>query len=58
MKRENLTTEEYITALEKSNAKLSKELAVSEFQKDHLKKRNKELQEKIAELIKNFGKST
>jgi len=56
--RKNLTDDEYISAIEESNAKLSKQLAISEFQKDHLKKRNSELQQKVTELIRNSGKKT
>jgi hypothetical protein len=53
--KETLTDKEYIAALEASNAKLSKLLAISEAQKDHCKARVRELQTKVAELIKNSG---
>jgi hypothetical protein len=57
-KRNDLTDEEYIAALEASNAKLSRLLAISEAQKDHLKARVSELQEKFAEFLKNSENSS
>jgi len=45
----NLSDAEYIKALEKQNAKLSSLLAISEGQKDHLKKQLAELRDKFRE---------
>jgi hypothetical protein len=55
--RRDLPDREYIEVLETKNARLDKLLTISEAQKDHLRGRNKELQEKIAEIIKNSGES-
>ncbi len=46
-----LTKDEYIAAIEKKNAQLSRLLAISEFQKDKLKREMKELQDEYKKLI-------
>jgi len=48
---EELKKDEIIEALEKSNAKLSNLLAISEYQKDHLKTLVAELRQALAEEI-------
>jgi len=53
MTKRDLTDKEYILHLEAKIARLGRLLDISETQKEHLKKKNHNLQEKIAEIIKN-----
>ncbi len=49
----NQNDQDELEALRAANAKLSRLLAISEYQKENLKKKIVELQEKITELIRN-----
>jgi hypothetical protein len=58
MPDDDLTAAERIEALERANARLSKLLAISEFQKERLKKQCTILKEKCQELLINSQNSS
>lgn len=49
--RDELTKDDIIEALSKDNARLSKQLAISEYQKEQLKDQRIQLRETIVELM-------